>query len=288
MLLSHIAGSARGRRLASTVASIVVSGAAMAAALPANAADAPWPHRVSAQYKLYFNGFDVGAYRFQSTSDGKTYNATSNADVSALFGAFKWRGSIVARGQLAASKPQPAVYALSFRAKSKAGGVKLNFDPAGVKTVVLTPKKAPKPDAVPVKPEHLKAVFDPLSAVLAMTRTGDPCKQKIAVFDGKVRFNLAMSFKAVTSLPGPKVQGQPHELHVCKVKYEPIAGHKPKDFENPWVDYNGIEIAFRPVPAASIFVPYKISVPTTIGAAVMVAERIDITAADKAEIALIR
>ena len=59
-----------------------------------------------------------------------------------------------------------------------------------------------------------------------------------------------------------------------------------RDFNNSWVDYNAIEIALRPIPSANLYVPYRVTIPTSIGSAVMRAERIDITAADNAQIAL--
>jgi Protein of unknown function (DUF3108) len=256
---------------------------------PACAEDAKWPSSVSSRYKLSFNGFEVGAYSFESTSNGKTYAATSSANVSALFGAFKWKGTITASGAVTPENPRPVSYQMNYRTKSKAGLVRLGFDNAsGVKSLAIEPKKDPNPEAVPVKPEHMKSVFDPMSAIMAMTHAGagNPCSKKLAVFDGKVRFNLTLTPKGQERLTEAKPSGQPKELHICKVKYDPVAGHKPKDFTNPWVDYGAIEIALRPVPSAGVYVPYRITVPTTLGAAVMVADRIDITAPNNTVIAL--
>jgi hypothetical protein len=180
---------------------------------------------------------------------------------------------------------------MNFKTKSKTGLVRLGFDKGAVKTVSVEPKKDwVSPEIVPVKPEHMKSVFDPLSAVLALTHAGEgnPCAKTLAIFDGKVRFNLVMSYKGRQKITEKKPTGQPADLYLCKVKYEPLAGHKPKDFANPWVDYGAIEITLRPVPSAGIYVPYTITVPTTIGAAVMTAERVDITTSSKSVIALTR
>jgi hypothetical protein len=254
----------------------------------AQAADTSWPTSVAAKYKLYFGGFEVGNYRFQSKSDGKNYATTGNAEVSALFGAFKWKGGIESRGTLAAAAPAPVGYKLSFKTKSKIGSVTLGFDKSGVKSVAILPTKPPHPEAVPVKPEHLKSVFDPMSSILVITHdTGkNPCERTIPIFDGKVRFNLVMSAKGEQRIKEAKPSGQPQELKVCKVKYVPIAGHKPKEFAKPWVDYDGMEIALRPVPSANLFVPYSVTIPTTIGTAVMSAESVNITSSDNTEIAL--
>ncbi len=264
----------------------------VAVALPipahAGASESKWPSSVSSRYTMSFNGFEVGSYSFESTSNGKTYSATSSANVSAMFGAFKWKGTITANGAIAPENPRPVSYQMNFRTKSKAGLIRLGFDRSGVKSLAIEPKKEPNPEAVPVKPEHMKSVFDPMSAIIALTHagTGNPCSKKLAVFDGKVRFNLTLSPKGHERLAEAKPSGQPKELHICKVKYDPVAGHKPKDFVNPWVDYGAIEIALRPVPSAGVYVPYRITVPTTLGAAVMLADRIDITAPNNTVIAL--
>ena len=261
--------------------------AAAVAATPASAADATWPSDVSARYKLFFNGFDVGAYQFQSRFDGKAYAASSSAEVSAMFGAFRWRGTIESRGTLAGNAAQPQTYQMNYKAK-KIGSVTLAFDKSGVKSVALVPAKPPHPDAVPIKPEQLKNVFDPMTSILTMTHAsgGKPCDKTIPVFDGKARFDLVLSYKGTEKIVDKKPSGQPAQLVVCNVKYVPVAGHKPKDFVNPWVNYASIEIAFRPVPSANVYVPYRITVPTSIGAAVMSAENVTITSSDKTQIAL--
>ena len=263
--------------------SLAVPAASVSAAEPAR-----WPANVAASYRLYFNGFDVGKYQFQSTFNGKVYTATSNASISALFGAFTWKGQIASSGQLDPAKPKPMRYQLTFKSKSKEGSVTLGFDKDAIKSVALVPNKKPNPEAVPVKEADLKGVFDPMSAILAMTHAGGgkPCERTIPIFDGKSRFNLIMSYKGEQKIADKNAPGGSGRLVVCNVKYQPIAGHKPKDFQNTWVDYDGMEIALRPVPQAHTFVPYKVTIPTTLGSAVMSAEQVTITSADKTQIAL--
>ncbi|MEQ1652893.1 MAG: DUF3108 domain-containing protein [Hyphomicrobium sp.] len=262
--------------------------AASIAGTTASAADATWPANVAAKYKLLFGGFEVGSYRFQSKSDGKTYATTGSAEVSALFGAFKWKGGIESNGSLDAAAPHPVGYKLNFKTKSKTGSVTLGFNKAGVTNIALVPAKPPHPEAVPLKPEHFKGALDPMSSILAMTHASgaNPCDRTIPIFDGKVRFNLVMSAKGEQRIKEEKPSGQPTQLKVCKVTYVPLAGHKPKEFAKPWIDYNGMEIALRPVPTANVFVPYRITIPTTLGSAVMIAESVNITAANNTQIAL--
>ncbi|MBA2126005.1 DUF3108 domain-containing protein [Hyphomicrobium methylovorum] len=266
---------------------VFVALAAFAAA-PASATEAAWPSEVKGRYKLSFNGFEVGAYDFKSTTTGSTYTAVGNTKISALFGAFKWSGTFSSTGSVSSAGPQPAKYEMRYQTKSKTASVKMGFSDKGVKTIALVPNKPPAPETVKVKPENLLRVFDPVSATLAISNASgaDACNRTIPIFDGKARFDLRLSLKGREAIKEKQASGQPRELVVCRVKYLPIAGHKPKDFVNPWIDYDHIEIALRAIPSAGIYVPYRITVPSTIGPAVMTAEEIRITSAGNAQIAL--
>jgi hypothetical protein len=277
-----------GVRLAAALAATGVAALSALAPTVASGGDASWPSAVTARYRLHFNGFEVGSYQFGSQFDGKTYQAQSNAKISALFGAFKWRGDISSEGTIDKSAPRPHAYQMNYKARSKNVAVRLGFGSGRVTEVTLVPNKPPSPQAVPVKPEHFEGVLDPMTAILAISHpsSAKPCDRRIPIFDGKARFDLVMSFKAQQRLQETPPTGQPAELLVCRVKYVPIAGHKPKDFVDPWVDYDHIEIALRPVPRAGLYVPYRITIPTTIGAAEMTAESVDITSGDREQIAL--
>lgn len=260
---------------------MVAIGAVISQANPAFAVSGAT--EVKANYKLVFNGLNVGGYNFTSSFDRSSYSATSNASLSALFGAFKWKGDIAANGRINKDRPAPKSYQLSFKGNKKKGLIRLGFGGGRIESVEVKPQKRPKPDQVPVNEADLQNVYDPMSAIVAISQAPRkaPCSQTIPVFDGKIRFNLAFSYK------GKEKAGKDGEaLTVCRVKYIPLAGHQPKDFENPWVDYNKLEIAVRYVPSADIFVPYRVTIPTTLGAAEMRIGSVRISQPDQPEIAL--
>ncbi len=254
----------------------------------ATAVDASWPNEVSAVYELSFNGFDVGTYKFTAHFNGKTYAAVGKSEVSALFGAFKWVGNFSGNGALEPSGVRPLAFEMSYKTKKKVTSVKIGFTGIGVSSVALVPNKPPAAETVKLKPENLRNVFDPMAAMIAMSdaNAADACHRTIPVFDGKQRYDLRLSFKGREPVTEQHPSGQPKELVLCRVKYVPIAGHKPKDFVSPWIDYNNIEIALRAVPQAGIYVPYRVTVPSSLGNAVMTADTINITAANNQQIAL--
>jgi hypothetical protein len=49
----------------------------------------------------------------------------------------------------------------------------------------------------------------------------------------------------------------------------------------------GIEVALRPIPAANLFVPYSITIPTRVGIASLQSKRVEIVTPGKPQIALL-
>ncbi len=164
---------------------------------PSDAVEATWPNQVAARYRMQFNGFDVGTYDFVSHFDGKSYSATGKTEISALFGAFKWVGNFAGSGSVESGAPHPASFQMSYKMGSKINSVKMGFDGTGVSTVALVPNKPPNPEAIRLKPENLKNVFDPMAATLAISNAtaSDACNRTIPVFDGRARFDLRLSLQ---------------------------------------------------------------------------------------------
>jgi hypothetical protein len=251
----------------------------------------PWPDEVQGIYKVRFNGFDVGTFEFNSTVQAHTYTLTGNAQLSALLGALSWKGETRTAGTLAANAPRPAGYTFDFNGIGKSGSIKMSFAGENVANVSHAPPLPPQPDTVPVRDTHLKGVLDPLSAVMALARTAsigaDPCQRRLSIFDGRQRFDLVLSFAREERVVEAKPSGQPNMALVCRVRYVPVAGHKMNDETHHMATTSGIEIALRPVPSASLFVPHQITVPTIAGSATLTSHWVQITTQRNGQIALV-
>lgn len=254
--------------------------AALAAFLPAAAAaDDGWPSKVSAKYKITFNGFDIGSFRFDSSIGPRSYSLTGSAELSALLGAFKWTGATRSSGALAAGEPKPADYAFNYKSNSKKGSVAMTFSGGRVANATVVPPSSQSKRTVPLTERHLEGVLDPLSAVMAMSRgrQTNPCGRTISIFDGKQRFDLELSYRRQQNVIEAKPSGQPGVAFVCRVRYVPIAGHKDNDETRTMAANTGIEVALRPIPSANILIPYQITIPTALGSAVLTSQRVEIT-----------
>jgi hypothetical protein len=81
-----------------------------------------------------------------------------------------------------------------------------------VKELAVDPPNAPNPDRIPVTDAHRRGVVDPLSAALVrVSGNGDlvspeACRGVILVFDGRMRFDLQLSFGQLGITHGHKLQ----------------------------------------------------------------------------------
>lgn len=248
----------------------------------------PFPSEVRGTYRVAFNGFDIGSFEFRSETDGHSYALTGDTRISALLGAIRWTGATRSHGAIAGTSPRPAAFTFAFDGTSKSGSVQMTFNGGTVSHVSATPVREASPDIVPVRPQHLKDVLDPLTAVMALARPkGDnPCDRKLSIFDGQQRFDLVLSYRRQESIGEARPSGQPGIAFVCGVTYVPIAGHKAGPETQALAGSTGIEIAMRPIPSANIFVPHQIRVPTAAGPATITAQSMHIITPAQQQIAL--
>jgi len=277
--LSHLRAAAAALAFAPLVTAVSPAGAE-----PRDA----WPAQVRALYRIDFNSFDIGTFEFDVGISGRHYTAKGNAQLSALLGAFKWRGLTQSTGTLAGDAPKPADYLFDYAGSSRSGVIKMGFAGNGVTSLTHTPTPPAHSDEIPVREAHLKSVLDPLSAVMALSRstTENPCNRRLAVFDGKQRFDLVLTFNRQETITEARPSGQPGIAFVCRVRYEPIAGHRPSDETKALAMSAGIEVSLRPVPSAKMFIPHQITIPTGVGPATLTSLRVDIVTPRNEQIAL--
>jgi hypothetical protein len=270
---------------------VAAAGCGVIAGAPSGAQAEPaaaWPSQVHAVYRVDFNGFDVGSFEFNSAVNGSSYTLTGDARLSALLGAFNWRGVTRTSGTVAGDAPRPAGYTFDFAGTTKSGSIKMGFSGDAVTNVAHLPPHLPPPGTTPVREPHLKSVLDPLSAVMALSRTSgtNPCAKRLSIFDGKQRFDLILSFKRQERVAETRPSGQPGVAYVCRVRYLPIAGHRASEETRAMATGQGIEVSLRPVPSANLHIPHHISIPTGAGTATLTAVRVQIVTPRNEQIAL--
>lgn len=236
------------------------------------------------RYDLSIAGIRLASFRFQSEYDDRGYSITGHGDSSRLVELIaKFKGSTKSAGAFAGLHVLPASYKLSFLSGKRKQRVEMHFSNDTIDELAVDPPQSPSPRRIPVKPAHRIGVLDPLSAVVLPLPEGEldgnsVCDRRLPIFDGRHRYDLVLSYKRTASAP---VAGKPHErtsLFVCKVKYNPIAGHKPERKSTLyWQNSEDIEIWLAPVTKAGMLVPYRALLPTPIGMAVLSLSKLKIS-----------
>ena len=250
---------------------------------------ADWPTEVVARYDISFAGFHVGTFDFRSSVNSQQYSLAGEANISAVFGAFEWMGRTRSYGIAGSKKPNPKDYAFDYHSNADKGSVRIAFMRGHIIRSDVSPYKPYTNQYIPLRREHMRNVYDPISAVMALTRSAsdDPCQQKLPIFDGKQRFDLVLSPMGRKQIREEGPSGLPELAYVCKVQYVPIGGYKPDSQTDYMVKNQGMRIVLRAVPSAKLFIPYEVRIPTIAGEALLSSRKVNILTAQRQRIALV-
>jgi hypothetical protein len=280
--MNYVARPTARAGVSALIPAALLIAAGLSSVSAAGADKGPLPANVDAVYRVSFTALgDIGHFHFNSKIDGDTYALVADAKIDTAI--FDYRGNMASKGAVAPApiSAEPVDYTYYYKQKTflKKKKVKtLNIAFSGPAVAKVTPDDPPSPKAIPVKPEQLRSVLDPLSGVMALSlgNMSNPCAQKLPIYDGKQRFDIVFT-------PARRAGAD----HVCNVRMVPVSGHKPGEGATSVVNGN-IELVMRPVPKANIVIPYSITVPTIVGTATLTSDHVDITMPDQQRIALRR
>ncbi len=274
---------AANRALAAALVPLALLSVSVAS--PAVAERQTVPAQVNALYRISFTALGkIGYFRFTSDASGQAYAQSAEAKIDTAI--FDYDGKMSSSGSVAAAHARPTAYEFRYKQKAlfgkkKAKSLNVAFDPAGVSKVTWVPPEEPWKKVIPVAAAQLKNALDPLSGVLALSlgNLAKPCEQRLPIYDGKQRFDVVFA-------PSGKVADAKGD-YVCAVHLEPISGHKKGEGAASVIKGN-IEVVLRPIPKANVIIPFRVTVPTRVGTAVLTSEQVDITMPDQQRIALRR
>jgi Protein of unknown function (DUF3108) len=251
------------------------------------------PTKVKANYGINFNGLNIGDFKLSATLANGEYTVNADAQISVLAGMlFAWNGTTSSSGRVISRGPLPYAYSFGYKTSEKSEKIDIKFSNNVVREIAVTPPQRPSPSRVPLTRKHMQNVIDPLSAVVMLTNVGanktgpEVCAKRLPIFDGKARYDLQLSYKATKSINATGYKGP---AYVCKVKFIPIAGHKPGDDESVYAAKNeGMEVWMMPVTKAALYIPYYIYVPTPVGTATLTSSDLNVDVSGDSRRALIQ
>jgi hypothetical protein len=252
---------------------------ALAVAVPALA-----QAKFEARYAATLGGIPVGRGAWTIDIRDDQYTAAASGMASGLIKLFAGGvGSSASRGVVVNGQLVPKSYAATLTISKKKDEVEITLDNGAVKEFNAKPPSTPDPDRVPITEAHRRNVTDPMTASLMRAAgTGDPmtketCQRSVAIFDGRLRYDLKLAFKRMEKVKAEK--GYQGPAVVCSVSFTPVAGHIP---DRPVVKYlsesKDMEIWLAPIAGTRIVVPFRIAVPTPLGDAIVEATQFQASA----------
>jgi len=267
--------SGRGHR-------VVLAGPVIAAACLGSGAAAA-QGKLDAHYAASIAGVSIGRGDWIVEIAEGQYTAAASGTTAGLMRVFaNGHGTAAARGTIRGETLVPTSYAANIAHDRWVEEVRIVLSGGAVKEVAIDPPTPPSPDRVPLSEAHRHGVLDPMSAgLLRVPGNGDPlraeaCRRTVPVFDGRMRFDLVMSFKRFERVQATGYQGP---VVVCSVMFVPVAGYVP---DRPAIRYlttqRDLEAWFAPIVGTHVMVPYRLFIPTPFGPGVLEATQFVSTA----------
>jgi hypothetical protein len=254
----------------------VLAGAVTVAALMAGGTHlAQAQGRLDARYQVTLGGlsFGKGAWQLNVTDDQFT-SAVSGTTSGLLRLLSTGRGASASRGSVSRGVLHASSYSSSISTSSKYDEVRMSLSSGTVKEFLAEPPNNPDPRRVQLQDAHRRGVTDPMTAaIMRVPGNGDTfvpqaCNRKLAIFDGRMRYDLQLSFKRLDRVQSER--GYRGTAVVCAVAFSPVAGHVP---DRPVIKYlvklRETELWLAPIAGTRLMVPYRVTLPTPMGQGVL-------------------
>ncbi len=245
--------------------------------------------RLDARYTVTLAGIPIGKGTWVIEISDTRYSAQATGETTGLMHAFTGgQGSTAARGVLQGGKPVSSVYAATIKTRKKTDEIRLSLDDGKVKETKLDPPLDDDKERVPLTEDVKRGVQDPMTATLVrVAGKGNPlsaeaCQRTLAVFDGRLRYDLQLAFKRVDFVKADKGYAGP--VVVCAIYFSPVAGFNPSRSAIRYMSrMRDMEVWLAPIAGTRLLVPFRVQGPTPIGMAVMEADEFVAAAAPVVE-----
>jgi Protein of unknown function (DUF3108) len=234
-----------------------------------------------ARYSVSLIGLPIGEVAAAGTFGSSNYRINLNAKLTGIAAVVSnLKLALASTGTLRRDGVAPSTYATTSANSQGVRTVRMSLDAGNVKSVEIVPPFEDKPGRIPVSESHKRNIVDPTSALIMPVPEGEPligpaaCNRIIPVFDGYVRFNIALHYAGTRQV---SVAGYSGPVSVCRARYTPIAGHARESKSTKFMAENkDIEAWLAPIPRAHVVVPLHVQLMTLAGKAEIDAEEFSV------------
>jgi len=227
--------------------------------------------KLEAHYIASLAGIPIGKGSWTVEITDTQFTSAASGTTTGLLHAFTGgEGTTAARGTLQAGRPVSSIYTATISTSKKSDDVRLTINNGNVKDFTVEPPQDKDPERVPLTEAHQHGILDPMtSSLLRVSGNGNPlaaeaCQQSLAIFDGRLRYDLQLAFKRMDKVKADKGYAGP--VVVCTVYFSPVAGYIPSRAAIKYIaKLRDIEIWLAPIAGTRVLVPFRAQGPSPVG-----------------------
>lgn len=257
---------------------VAVAGLALAVQCLPDAPAIAGDYNFKAQYRVSLAGIPIGEANFIGNFDGGRYRLDGYGKLTGIAGVFyDYSASAAAAGQLATGKVVPNAFSVNATEGEQTASVKMTMSPAGIRRLQISPKPTAywthHPNRVQVTDAHTRNTIDPISAlIIPGGNTADgfdkaACNRTVPIYNGRERFDVRLEYRRIQPVSDSSVPGG--QVLVCGAQYRAVAGHRTDKEEIKLAEKVDAEVLLSPVAGSDLLLPYRVTIPTPIGSAVI-------------------
>ena len=231
--------------------------------------------RLEAKYEATLAGIPVGKGAWTIEIGDDTFSAAAQGGTAGLLKAFSGgSGSGASQGRVVNGALVANAYTATTTTQKKSETIRMVLANGAVKDFSIDPTPPVDPDRVVVTEAHRKGVLDPMTgSMLRVAGNGellspDSCRTGTGIFDGRMRYDLKLDYKRMETVKAER--GYHGPAVVCAVYFTPVAGYIP---DRPVIKYlateRRMEIAFVPIAGTRVLIPFRMTIPTPFGQAML-------------------
>lgn len=227
-----------------------------------------------ATYGVSLIGLPIGTANITADVTPSSYSVDARGKLTGLASLVSnSRGASTGKGAILAGHVVPATFATTATNSTMTRTIRMALAGNAVTGVDIAPPFDDRPDRVPLTEKDERGIIDPVGAfILPEPANADPtspaaCNRTLPVFDGYTRFDITLAYVGERKV---KAKGYAGPVAICSVRYIPIAGHRRDRPATKFMAENkDIEVWLAPVGGVGVLMPFRVSVRTMVGTAVL-------------------
>jgi hypothetical protein len=201
---------------------------------------------VTLAYQVYFGGFKALAFETEIDLSPDGYQVHLHGHTEGVIDwILDWTTQAASQGRIADGRLRPLRHSTESLLHGNRRDTALTFRPdGGIDATVEPPATADERE--PVSDAQTRGALDPISAILLASRRlarQDSCAQRVPVFDGRRRYDLAFSDGGHEVLKPNDYSSFSGEATLCLFRYVRIAGYQKK--RDRWNHAEDVDRVYR-------------------------------------------